>query len=174
MSTMEAAGPERDQSPSCARAATRRARSRTAPRPDAPLEARALVQDARALESTDAPAWSDEAVDQLHEGLLRHALQVLHARGNAPLKQEVLRWIFCPQAMVLTLPGAEGRPRSAVLPQQCTPFSFEQCCRVCGYSPQRLRDGLAALLPAIGLADTLAQITRASIDATAHINGISA
>lgn len=156
MSTVETAGPERGLPPSCTRAATRRACSRSAP---APLSA-------HSPEPTDG--WSDEAVEQLHEGLLRHALQALHTRGNPVLKHEILRWIFCPQDMVLTVRDTQGRERATVLPQQCTPFSFEQCCRVCGYSPQRLRDGLSSLLPAIGLAETLSQITRESTDATAQ------
>ena len=71
--------------------------------------------------------------------------------------------------MVLTLRDAQGCARATVLPQDCTPFSFEQCCRVCGYSPERLRDGLAALLPAIGLAETLREITRASAE-TAQVH----
>lgn len=141
MSTRQAAGLERGLPPSCPRDGAQRARSRTATPP-----------------LTSPEAWSDAAVEQLHEGLLRHALQALHTRGNAALKREVLRWIFCPQPMVLMLPDPQGRLRAAVLPQDCTPFSFEQCCRICGYSPQRLRDGLAALLHAIGMADTLHEI----------------
>jgi hypothetical protein len=155
MSTMETAGPERGLPPAGARAATRRVHSRAGPTP----------LFAHSPEPIDA--WSDDAVQQLHEGLLRHALQALHTRGNPVLKQEILIWIFCPQDMVLTLPDTHGRQRATVLPQQCTPFSFEQCCRVCGYSPQRLRDGLAALLPAIGLAELHAQITREATDAVA-------
>lgn len=157
---MEAAGPERDLPPSCAPPAGPSTRCRTSPPAGMPVEALAIAQSGPAPEPTDA--WSDAAVQQLHEALLRHALQALHTRGNPTLKQETLRWIFCPEAMVLTVPDAQGRPRSSVLPQPCTPFSFEQCCHICGYSPQRLRDGLAALLPAIGLADMLAQLTRES------------
>lgn len=150
MSTRQAAGLERGLPPSCPRAPGRRVRSPSAIEPLTSLE-----------------AWSDAAVEQLHEGLLWHALQALHTRGNAALKREVLRWIFCPQPMVLMLPDPQGRLRAAVLPQDCTPFSFEQCCRICGYSPQRLRDGLAALLHAVGMADTLREITGVSAAAPA-------
>lgn len=145
MSTRQAAGLERGLPPSCPRDRAQRARSRTATPP-----------------LTSPEAWSDAAVEQLHEGLLRHALQALHTRGHAALKREVLRWIFCPQPMVLMLPDPQGRLRAAVLPQDCTPFSFEQCCRICGYSSERLMDGLKPVLSAMGLGNVFNEIANGS------------
>ncbi|MEJ8838130.1 hypothetical protein [Ramlibacter sp. AN1133] len=104
-----------------------------------------------ALTAGSGDSWSDQAVAQLHEAVLRHSLQALQARGKRAEKREILRWIFAPQPMVAVLRDARGQPFEAVLPQSLTPFSFEQCCRICGFSAERLRDGLMPLLRERGL-----------------------
>lgn len=102
--------------------------------------------------------WSDQAVEELHEAVLHYSLKTLQARGNGAEKREVLEWIFAPQPMVATLRDKAGRPVEVVLPQSLTPFSFEQCCRICGYSSERLMDGLRPVLSAMGLGNVFNEI----------------
>jgi len=102
--------------------------------------------------------WSDQAVEELHEAVLHYSLKTLQARGNGAEKSEVLEWIFAPQPMVATLRDKAGHPVEVVLPQSLTPFSFEQCCRICGYSSERLMDGLRPVLSAMGLGNVFNEI----------------
>lgn len=114
--------------------------------------------------SGDEPAeqWSDKAIEELHEVVLHYSLKALQARGNGAEKREILEWIFAPHPMVATLRDAAGRPVEAVLPQSLTPFSFEQCCRICGYSSERLMDGLKPVLSAMGLGNVFNEIANGS------------
>lgn len=104
---------------------------------------------------------------QLHEGMLHHALQTLRSRGNAGAKRETLQWIFAPATLVAVRRDDAGRLCETVLSQEGTPFSFERCCRICGYCPQRLRDALAPLLHQLGLGPALAAASRAADTAAA-------
>lgn len=106
----------------------------------------------------DAPGWSDEAVEQLHEAVLHYSLKSLQARGNGAEKREVLNWIFAPQPKVAVLRNQYGHRVEALLPQSLTPFSFEQCCRICGYSSERLIDGLTPILREMGLGNVFNEI----------------
>ena len=105
-----------------------------------------------------AEAWSDDAVAQLHEAVLHHSLKALQARGNGVEKREILEWIFAPQPMVAAVDGKGDHSVEAVLPQHLTPFSFERCCRICGYSHERLKDGLKPILSVMGLGNILSEI----------------
>lgn len=109
-------------------------------------------------ESESDGSWSDDAVAQLHEAVLHHSLKALQAKGNGVEKREILQWIFAPQPMVATLAGDAGHCDEAVLPQHLTPFSFERCCRVCGFSHERLKDGLMPILSVMGLGNILSEI----------------
>lgn len=113
---------------------------------DQEIEVEAVIDDAETTEP-----WSDEAVGQLHEAVLLHSLKALQARGNATEKREILKWIFTPIPMIATLRDENGEPAEVLLPQNATPFSFEMCCRFCGYSPDALRQSLAPILKEIGL-----------------------
>jgi len=106
----------------------------------------------------DVQPWSDEAVEQLHEAVLHHSLKALQARGNGAEKREILQWIFAPQPMVAVLRNQYGHQVEALLPQPLTPFSFEQCCRICGYSSERLMNGLMPILRAMGLGNVFNEI----------------
>lgn len=114
--------------------------------------------DLSAVSSEDMEVWSDQAVEQLHEAVLHHSLKALQARGNGAEKREILQWIFAPQPMVAVLRNAYEHPVEALLPQPLTPFSFEQCCRICGYSAERLQDGLMPILRAMGLGNVFNEI----------------
>lgn len=116
-----------------------------------PLREDAGSTEAHAAPEGDAEQWSDQAVEQLHEAVLHYSLRALQARGNGVEKREILEWIFAPQPMVAMLRDEYGNPTEALLPQSATPFSFEQCCRICGYSPERLQDGLMPVLQEMGL-----------------------
>lgn len=102
--------------------------------------------------------WSDAAVDLLHEAVLHYSLKALQAKGNAEEKREILEWIFAPQPMVATVRYAGDHLIEVSLPQSETPFSFERCCRVCGFSSERLMDGLMPVLSAMGLGNVFNEI----------------
>jgi hypothetical protein len=120
------------------------------------------------VEEADAPSqspegdkpeeWSEAAVAQLHEAVLHYSLKALQARGNGAEKREILEWIFAPPPMIAVLPDDSGELNEVVLPQPLIPFSFERCCRVCGYSSERLTDGLMPILRAMGLGNVFNEI----------------
>lgn len=123
-----------------------------------PLREDAVGSEPRASPDEGGEPWSDEAVEQLHEAVLHYSLKALQARGNGAEKREILEWIFAPQPMVAVLRDEYGNPVEALLPQSTTPFSFEQCCRICGYSPERLMDGLMPILQEMGLGNVFNEI----------------
>jgi hypothetical protein len=96
-------------------------------------------------------SWSDAGVAQLHEAVLHHSLRALQARGNGVEKAEILKWIFAPDRMTTRALDAQGHLREVSVPQVFVPFSFERCCRICGYCPERMRDELIPVLKGIGL-----------------------
>lgn len=118
------------------------------------------VEIAEMVEAADAhePEWSDAAVEELHEAVLHYSLKLLQAKGNGAEKKEVLRWIFAPTTMVALVHDQDMQPVEVFLPQNSTPFSFEQCCRICGYSPERLMDGLVPILKEIGLGNVFKEL----------------
>lgn len=95
--------------------------------------------------------WSDAAVEELHETVLHYSLAVLKARGNSQEKKEVLQWIFAPETYVVPTTGQDGQIVEVYLPQEITPFSFEQCCRICGYNSERLVGELEPILKKLGI-----------------------
>jgi hypothetical protein len=123
-----------------------------------PLREEGSGHDPHAAPEGDAEQWSDQAVEQLHEAVLQYSLRALQARGNGAEKREILEWIFAPQPMVAVLRDEFGNHTEALLPQSVTPFSFEQCCRICGYSPERLQDGLMPVLQEMGLGNVFNEI----------------
>ncbi len=115
-----------------------------------------VVEQIEALQTSED--WSDAAIEELHEAVLHYSLKLLQARGNGAEKKEVLQWIFAPITMVAVLQDEHMQPVEAILPQSATPFSFEQCCRICGYSPERLQDGLVPVLKEIGLGNVFKEL----------------
>ncbi len=66
--------------------------------------------------------WTDEEIDRLREGLLKHALQVILDDRNAPsTKQEIRLWMES---------------------DLCHPFSFRICALEAGVDPDELRASL--------------------------------
>jgi len=111
--------------------------------------------------SADAQEWSDQAVKELHEGVLHYTLKVLQARGNGAEKRDALMWVFAPERYMATL-IISGRPQEVLLPPEITPFSFEMCCRICGYRSEMLTDLLQAVLRKLGLGELFNEITHAT------------
>lgn len=118
------------------------------------------VEIVEMLDAADVPEseWSDAAVEELHEAVLHYSLKLLQARGNGAEKKEVLQWIFAPPTMVALVHDQQMQPVEVFLPQNATPFSFEQCCRICGYSSERLMDGLVPILKEIGLGNVFKEL----------------
>lgn len=135
-----------------------------------PLREDAVGTEQHTEPDTGTESWSDNAVEQLHEAVLHYSLKALQARGNGAEKREILEWIFAPQPMVAVLSDPHGTPVEAVLPQSVTPFSFEQCCRICGYSPERLMDGLMPVLREMGLGSVFNEIANGT-NANQHETG---
>ena len=115
-----------------------------------------VIEQIEAFQTSEE--WSDAAIEELHEAVLHYSLKLLQARGNGAEKKEVLQWIFAPNTMVAVLRDERKQPVEAILPQSATPFSFEQCCRICGYSTERLQDGLVPVLKEIGLGNVFKEL----------------
>lgn len=107
----------------------------------------------------DAPlVWSDDAVAQLHEGLLFHSLAVLSGRGNALEKSETLQWFFGPDL----LGWKETKlPTGQIIRRQVRayefPFTFQRCCALLGLNPEVLIEGLCHSLRKAGLGQFLSE-----------------
>lgn len=119
----------------------------------------AAEPQARGSEVAKAPEacdWSDEAVAQLHEGLLHHALALLRTRGNLEEKQEILHWIWAPSVFCWVSRYRAGVHQRIPIHRRKLPFTFERCCAVAGLRPEKVRSGLAAALRELGPASGIA------------------
>lgn len=100
--------------------------------------------------------WSDQAIAELHEGLLLSSLASLAARGNATEKVDVLKWFFSPDIYAwnkkTTCTGEVGY--QPIYSHQI-PFTFQRCCAVAHFNHEVLREGLLFILRKAGLGDYL-------------------
>lgn len=72
------------------------------------------------------PAWNDDEVRLLRDGLLWHSLRVLaDGRAGSEIKQETMTW---------------------VMSDEVHPFSFVVCCNEAGYDPSGVREGVKSIL----------------------------
>lgn len=108
-----------------------------------------------------AEHWSDQAINELHEAVLHYTLKALGARGNGAEKRDALLWVFAPVRYTATL-TVNGREQEVLLPPELTPFSFEMCCRICGYRSGLLMDLLEPILRKLGLGELFNEITNAT------------
>jgi len=70
--------------------------------------------------------WTDEDVEKLREGILMDALRSLRdGRQSKESRQETIEWIMS---------------------DDIAPFSFVICCQSQGLMPERVRDGVNAIL----------------------------
>lgn len=96
--------------------------------------------------------WSDQAVAELHEGLLFSSLASLAAKSNETEKVETLKWFFLPDIHSWKKStGPNGKPVFKPVYANQIPFTFQRCCAYMGYNPQHLRDGLLSTLQKAGL-----------------------
>lgn len=123
-----------------------------------PLRAEAILPEAVEVGKQPTETWSDEAVAQLHEAVLHYSLRALQARGNAAEKRGILQWIFAPEVRTVVVRNARGVTTEAALPAVLTPFSFERCCRLCGYCPEKLSEELLPILVEKGLGNVFNEI----------------
>lgn len=93
-----------------------------------------------------ATTWSDDAIATLHEELVIYSLRLLNARGNAKEKKSILEWIFNPQRMAVARDVEGLGPRWEIINASAVPFGFDLCCRLSGYDPERIREGLVPIL----------------------------
>jgi hypothetical protein len=92
---------------------------------------------------TEKQEWSDQAMLELHEGLLLYSLQLLRSKGNGKEKLEVLEWIWAPDIESVAIQKVRGVYRQVPIRADQLPFTFQTCCRLSGYHYDDLRDGLA-------------------------------
>lgn len=95
--------------------------------------------------------WSNEAQDQLHEAMVTYSLRLLNARGNGKEKKAILSWIFDPHALYYYRTKDVEKPGWEVIQPSEVPFCFELCCRLSGYDPDRIREGLVPILKKLDL-----------------------
>jgi hypothetical protein len=124
-------------------------------------------------------AWSDVAIDLLHEATVMYSLRLLNARGNGKEKKEILSWIFDPHALAYVKSTAGDKAVWGVIKPTEVPFSFDLCCRLSGLNPERIREGLVPILKQMGLGqlfnevenerDTQQRIRAAKVSGTINI-----
>lgn len=121
------------------------------------------TDDEKSLKEDDESVeWSESAIEQLHEGMLMYSLRLLNARGNGKEKKDLLKWIFDPAAMaVADSVNADSSIVWKFIQPSDVPFSFELCCRLAGYYPERVREGLKPILKDLGLGALFKEIEHA-------------
>jgi len=87
--------------------------------------------------------WTEQAMLDLHEGVLNYSLQLLRTRGNAKEKLEILNWIWADDVYDFVTRNIRGVNQKVPIRADQIPFSFQTCCRLSGYRYDLLRDGLA-------------------------------
>lgn len=86
---------------------------------------------------------TDQSIVELHEHLLEYSLKLLASQGNAEEKYETIRWIWAPSVYGWVWKrNALGTYVRTPVPAKYLPFTFEGCCRITGYNPDRLRKDL--------------------------------
>ena len=105
-----------------------------------------------------AKEWSDDAINQLHEGMVMYSLRLLNARGNGKEKKAILSWIFDPHAMAYAADMDGDEPLWTIIQPSEVPFGFELCCRLSGYDPERIREGLAPILKQLDLDELFKEV----------------
>ena len=112
------------------------------------------VNDESGAQATHNLEWTDQAIEELHEGLLLSSLASLAARGNATEKVEILKWFFLPDIYAwkrkITCNGEVGH--QPIYAHQI-PFTFQRCCAVAHFSHEALREGLSIILRKAGFGD---------------------
>lgn len=87
--------------------------------------------------------WTDQAMLEMHEGVLLYSLQLLRSTGNANEKLEVLNWIWSPDVEGFVTRKIRGVNQQVPIRADQLPFTFQTCCRLSGYHTDELREGLA-------------------------------
>lgn len=87
-------------------------------------------------------AWSDDAIAQLHEGVLYYSLGLLHSKGNAAEKKRTLEWIWSEDVIGFKTTTVRGVTKKQPLRADQVPFTFQTCCRLSGVNYDELREGL--------------------------------
>lgn len=87
--------------------------------------------------------WTDQAMIDLHEGVLNYSLQLLRSKGNAKEKLEILNWIWSDDVHSFATKKIRGVNQQVPIRADQLPFTFQTCCRLSGYHHDDLRDGLA-------------------------------
>lgn len=105
-----------------------------------------------------AKSWSDAAMDQLHEEMVMYSLRLLNARGNGKEKKLILSWIFDPHALAYAKTVEGKEPVWEVIKPSEVPFAFELCCRLSGYDPERIREGLVPILKHLDLEELFKEV----------------
>lgn len=91
----------------------------------------------------EAMTWSDEAIVDLHHGLLMYSLGVLNSKGNVSEKKQTLSWIWSDDIFDVVARTVKGVTRYVPIRADQIPFTFQTCCRLNGYHHEEIRDGAA-------------------------------
>ena len=105
-----------------------------------------------------AMEWSEDAINQLHEAMVMYSLRLLNARGNGKEKKAILSWIFDPHALAYAGDMVGDEPLWTIIQPSEVPFGFELCCRLSGYDPERIREGLAPILKELDLDELFKEV----------------
>lgn len=117
-----------------------------------------IERDRPYLTDEAAMEWSEDAINQLHEAMVMYSLRLLNARGNGKEKKAILSWIFDPHALAYAAEMVGHEPLWTIIQPSEVPFGFELCCRLSGYDPERIREGLAPILKELDLDELFKEV----------------
>lgn len=86
----------------------------------------------------DLPFWTNDEIIRMHGVLIEESLKALAARGNAQQKEEILQWLFEPDIF-----ADRHETGGKVILSREIPWTFAFCCRLSGYDPDTIRDGVS-------------------------------
>lgn len=123
------------------------------------LDVQAAVEESTVSVPTevkpDSPVeWTDNGIRAIHEAVLTYSLQILHSKGNAGEKKEILEWIWSDDVYCFVTRLVRGVHQQVPIRADQIPFTFQTCCRLSGLDFEELREGLEwelrSVLPQLG------------------------
>ena len=96
----------------------------------------------------EAIEWIADRSERFVGWYLERNLEMLSSVGNPEEKRSVIEWIFEPDVQGQVLDTRNGTSRWIPVFADQIPFSFQWCCKVVGFKPERMQDALLEALNA--------------------------
>lgn len=94
--------------------------------------------------------WTDDEMEWLHRRLLDQSLETLTRSSSHEEKLSVIHWIF--GSDIKRELNEKGQAVAFHYAEE-EPLSFVSCCKVSGYNPEKIREGVVYQLRKSGLSN---------------------